>query len=414
MRIALVSEHASPLAAPGHSDGESVQVAELAAGLVRLGHDVTVYTRRDDPDCPTTVSSSDGYQVVHLAAGPARRLPRDELWPHMREFARELGDWFDLTRPDVAHAHFWLSAWATSRAASARHIPWFVSFHGLGVVQRRHQGDADTSPVVRQHVERTLVRNGEVIATCSEEMAELIALGGNPHRIAVLPCGVDLQRFTPDPQPRPPSGHPFQILSVGRLAPHKGFDLAIRALTDVPGSELLIAGGPGGQDMDSDPEAGRLRGLAAELRVADRVRFLGPVRHEDMPALFGSADVVVCAPWYEPFGIVAVEAMACGVPVVATAVGGLLDTVADGVTGRHIAPGDAAALASAINALRTAPRRRSAYGRAARHLAESCYSSTWVAQRTAALYQAAAAIQRDRPPRAVSSNRLKRHSVPTV
>ena len=92
MRIALVSEHASPLAAPGPPGGESVQVAELAAGLVRLGNDVTVYTRRDGPDSPTTVSSSDGYQVVHLAAGPARRLPPDELWPHMREFARELGD----------------------------------------------------------------------------------------------------------------------------------------------------------------------------------------------------------------------------------------------------------------------------------------------------------------------------------
>ena len=398
MRIALVSEHASPLAALGHPDGQNVHVAELAAGLVRLGHDVTVYTRRDDPDSLTTVSSPDGYEVVHLAAGPARRLPTDELWPHMPEFARELGDWFDLTRPDVAHAHFWMSAWATSRAASARHIPWFVTFHALGVVKRRHQGDADTSPLVRQHVERTLARNGVVIATCSDEMAELIALGGDPRRIAVLPCGVDLQRFTPDPQPRTPSGHPFQILSVGRLVPRKGFDLAIRALTDVPGSELLIAGGPEGQALDSDPEAGRLRGLAAELGVADRVRFLGPVRHEDMPALFRSADLVVCSPWYEPFGIVPLEAMACGVPVVATAVGGLLDTVADGVTGRHVAPRDAAALASAIDALRLAPRRRAAYGRAARHLAESCYSSKWVAQRTAALYQAAA-IRGDRPPR---------------
>lgn len=392
LRIALVSEHASPLATLGHPDagGQNVHVAELAAGLTRLGHQVTVYTRRDDPDIETTVGTPDGYDVVHLAAGPARRLPKDELWPHLPEFARELGEWFDLTRPDVAHAHFWMSGWATMRTARARRLPWFVTFHALGVVKRRHQGDADTSPSVRRHVERTLVRTGRTIATCTDEMAELLALGGDPRRITVLPCGVDLQRFTPDPQPRTPSGQPFRILSVGRLVPRKGFDLAIRALTQVPGAELLIAGGPEGPALDNDPEARRLRDLAAELGLADRVRFLGPVRHDDMPALFRSADLVVCSPWYEPFGIVPLEAMACGIPVVGTAVGGLMDTVADGVTGRLVAPRDVAALASAIDALRLAPRRRAAYGRAARHLAESCYSWAWVAQRTAALYQAAA------------------------
>jgi D-inositol-3-phosphate glycosyltransferase len=409
LRVALVSEHASPLATLGAVDagGQNVHVAELAAGLTRLGHEVTVYTRRDDPGLATSVSTAAGYDVVHLSAGPAGPLAKDELWPHLPEFARELGRWFDLTRPDVAHAHFWMSAWATSRAAGSRHMPWFVTFHALGTVKQRHQGAADTSPAVRQHVERALVQgDGRVIATCSDEVAELTRLGGDPHRIAVVPCGVDLQRFTPSdseggrPASAPPGSagaaaptpeRPFRVVSVGRLVPRKGFDLAIRALADVPAAELLIAGGPPAADLASHPEARRLTDLAVEVGVADRVRLLGQVDHEDVPALLRSADVVVCSPWYEPFGIVPLEAMACGVPVIATAVGGLLDTVVDGVSGRRVPPQDATALARELNALRLAPERRAAYRRTARHLAESRYSWARVAQRTAALYSSAVA-----------------------
>ena len=431
LRVALVSEHASPLATLGAVDagGQNVHVAELAAGLTRLGHEVTVYTRRDDPDLATSVSTPAGYEVVHLSAGPARPLAKDALWPHLPEFARELEGWFELTQPDVAHAHFWMSAWATTRAAADRGIPYFVTFHALGAVKQRHQGAADTSPAARQPVERELLRSeGRVIATCSDEVLELTRLGGDPRRIAVVPCGVDLERFTPvhreggppsDPPPRaqehagareggqPPSDpqkdaragdrtphrphRPFRAVSVGRLVPRKGFDLAIRALTDVPDTELLIAGGPPAGELGTHPEARRLTGLAAELGVAARGRLLGPVPHEDMPPLLRSADVVVCSPWYEPFGIVPLEAMACGVPVVATAVGGLLDTVVDGVSGFRVPPQDADALATELNALRRSPHRRAAYGRAARRLAESCYSWDWVASRTAALYAAAVA-----------------------
>ena len=397
LRVALVSEHASPLAALGAVDagGQNVHVAELAAGLTRLGHEVTVYTRRDDPDLPTTVSTPAGYDVVHLSAGPARPLAKDALWPHLPEFAAELDRWFDLTRPDVAHAHFWMSAWATARVAGDRGVPWFVTFHALGAVKQRHQGAADTSPAARQQVERDLVLgDGRVIATCSDEVGELARLGGDPARIAVVPCGVDLERFTPLDRaggrtPDRTPHRPFRIVSVGRLVPRKGFDLAIRALVDVPGTELLIAGGPPAAELATHAEARRLTALAAELGVADRVRLLGQVHHEDMPPLLRAADVVVCSPWYEPFGIVPLEAMACGVPVVATAVGGLLDTVVDGVSGLRVPPQDADALATELNALRRSPHRRTVYGRAARRLAESCYSWSWVASRTADLYAAA-------------------------
>ena len=156
------------------------------------------------------------------------------------------------------------------------------------------------------------------------------------------------------------------MLSVGRLVPRKGFDTVIRALAAVPDAELVVVGGPAAGDLADDPEAVRLRRLAERLGVADRVRLVGAVPRPDMPALLRSADLVVCAPWYEPFGLVPLEAMACGVPVVATAVGGFLDTVVDGVTGILVPPQRPDRLAAAIRKLLAEPFWREAFGTAGR------------------------------------------------
>lgn len=398
LRVALVSEHASPLATIGDVDagGQNVHVAELAAGLRRLGHEVTVYTRRDDAALPVAVTTAAGYSVVHLSAGPPSRLAKDDIWPHMGDFAEALAECFALNPPDVVHAHFWMSAWAARRAlasASRPPAPLFVTFHALGVVKRRHQGAADTSPEERRRIEAGLARSADrVIATCRDEVAELTALGADPGRVSVVPCGVDLEHFTPTAhQCTRSQPEPFRVLSVGRLVPRKGFGDAIRAIADVPGAELSIAGGPEQARMDGDPEVTRLLTLAARLGVSDRVRLLGPVPRPAMPDMLRSADVVVCTPWYEPFGIVPLEAMACGKPVVASAVGGLLDTVVDQVTGLHVPPRDPAALAAALNQLRADPDRRRAYGEAAATRVRERYSWSQVATRTAALYRAGAA-----------------------
>jgi D-inositol-3-phosphate glycosyltransferase len=176
-----------------------------------------------------------------------------------------------------------------------------------------------------------------------------------------------------------------RVVSVGRLVRRKGFDTIIEAMPRVPGAELIIAGGQEAK-RSPEPEGDRLRTLARRLRVARRVRLIGQVPHAEMPALLRSADVVICAPWYEPFGIVPLEAMGCGVPVVASAVGGLQDTVVDSVTGLLVPPRDPVALAAAVKSLLDDPVRRQAYGRAGRDRAERRYTWSRVASSTADIY----------------------------
>jgi D-inositol-3-phosphate glycosyltransferase len=395
VQVALVSEHASPLAALGAVDagGQNVHVAELASGLTRLGHEVVVYTRRDDADLPETVRTDDGYDVVHLVAGPARSVPKDDLWPLMPTFADALRRHLRARTPDVVHAHFWMSGWAATRATRGLSIPTFVTFHALGSVKRRHQGSADTSPPERVEVELAVTRRATgVVATCRDEVAELAAIGVDLAGVDIVPCGVDVRHFTPDAAPLddPPRREPYRIVSVGRLVPRKGYATIVEALVALPGVELVVTGGHAGAGS-VEAEQVRLEALAADLGVSDRVHFVGQVGHFLMPALLCSADLVVCSPWYEPFGLVPLEAMACGVPVVASAVGGMLDSVAEGETGRLVPPQDPAALAAAVAELLADPALRRAYGSAGVRRARSRYSWDAVATATAEVYDRALA-----------------------
>jgi glycosyltransferase involved in cell wall biosynthesis len=386
MKIAMVSAHASPLAAPGEADagGQNVHVAELSAALTRAGHDVTVHTRRESPDAPAEVTAPPGYRVVHVPAGPPRKEPRDRLLSAMGEFGGFLRDRWALDRPDLAHAHFWTSGLAATLAASATGVPVAQTFHALGVAEKRHRGEQDTSPAERSRLERIIGRQAaRVLATCSDEVFELSRLGVPRDRISVVPCGVDLTRFTPGgPIARRRAAH--RLVCVGRLVPHKGFDTVITALAQLPDTELVIAGGPERQRLSRDPEARRLGNLAHRLGVGERVRLLGQVSRDDLPALLRSADAVVCTPSYEPFGIVALEAMACGVPVVAAAVGGLTDTVVDGVTGLLVRPAE---LAPRLRRLLDDPGLRQQYGTAGLDRAQVRYSADRVAADTLRVYR---------------------------
>ena len=236
MKIAMVSEHASPLAALGGADagGQNVHVAELALGLARLGHEVCVYTRRDDPDLPERVPVGPGVVVVHVPAGPPRPLPKDELLPHMDRFADWMAsDWARTGDPDVVHGHFWMSGLAAVWAGRRRGVPVAHTFHALGSVKRRHQGDADTSPAERVDLEcRVAAQVDAVVATCRDEVDELARMGVPTDHVHVVPCGVDTEHFTPadagqQQPPLPSSGRP-RLLAVGRLVERKGFDLAVR------------------------------------------------------------------------------------------------------------------------------------------------------------------------------------------
>jgi glycosyltransferase involved in cell wall biosynthesis/phosphoheptose isomerase len=389
MRIAMVSEHASPLAILGGVDagGQNVFVAALSREIARRGNEVVVHTRRDDPGLPHRAVLYPGVEVEHVEAGPASELPKDDLFAHMPQFARELEASWRRQRPDIVHAHFWMSGYASLRAARPLGIPVVQTFHALGVVKRRHQGRMDTSPPERLEIERQIIREADrVLPTCSDEVFELIRLGADNARLAVVPCGVDLEMFTPDGPAEPrPTGRQ-RLLYVGRLVQRKGVGNVISALPRLPGVELVVAGGPDRSRLAEDPEGRRLGKLAEELGVADRVQLRGRIDRERLPELIRSADVVVTVPWYEPFGIVPLEAMACGIPVIATAVGGMIDTVVDDSTGVHVPPRDPDRLAEAISSLLEDPARRAAYGSAGAKRARRLYDWRRIASQAIDVY----------------------------
>ncbi len=388
MRIAMVSEHASPLAPPGGPDagGQNVHVRELSGALAAAGHEVTVLTRRDDPDLDDAVAMRPGVTVRHVTAGPARPIPKDDLVAHLGELANGLARSWRAEPPDVVHAHFWMSGLAAAAALRGIDVPLVQTFHALGCVKRRHQRAGDTSPEGRIPAERLLARRADrVLATCDDELFELVRMGAPRSRVSIVPCGVDATAFSPD-GPALPRDDRARLVSIGRLVRRKGVDEVVTALARLPGAELLVAGGPA--DATCDPDSARLRALAARCGVADRVRLLGAVPRSDVPALLRSADALVCTPWYEPFGMVALEAMACGRPVVASAVGGLQDTVVHGVTGLHVPPRRPEALAAALREVVADPNRSRAFGAAGRDRVLARYTWTRVAAATERVYRA--------------------------
>ncbi|MFI7488979.1 glycosyltransferase [Micromonospora echinaurantiaca] len=402
MRIAMISEHASPLAVLGEEDagGQNTHVAELAAALVGEGHDVRVYTRRDSPSLPDTVSTLDGYRVCHVPAGPALRVPKDELLPHMGEFGRWLaGQWRDGDwSPDVAHAHFWMSGLATLHAARRTGVPMVLTYHALGTVKRRHQGARDTSPPGRIGFERALGRAADrVIVQCQDEVGELVRLGVPRSRMALVPSGVNQQVFRPDGPVAPRDSARPRILTVGRMVERKGFQEVVRALPAVPDAECVVVGGPPADLLPADAFARRLGALAESCGVADRVRLVGAVPREEMGRWYRSADVLVAAPWYEPFGLTPLEGMACGVPVIGARVGGIADTVVDGLTGDLVPPRDPRALGAAIRRLLADQVRRFAYATAALDRIRSRYSWKRCAEQLSAVYAAVSSVGRATP-----------------
>jgi glycosyltransferase involved in cell wall biosynthesis len=388
MRIAMVSEHASPLAVLGGVDagGQNVHVAALASALARLGNEVVVHTRRDDPASPRRVALAPGVEVDHVDAGPPTAIPKDELLPYMPAFADDLREQWADEPPDIVHAHFWMSGLAALDAARDLGIPVVQTFHALGTVKRRHQGASDTSPRRRIALEPEVARSVDrIVATCTDEVFELLRMGADRRRITVVPCGVDLDRFGAT-GPVEPRGGRHRLLAACRLVERKGLADAVTALAELPGAELVVAGGPEAVALDADPEAQRLRAHAEKLGVGDRLVLRGRVGRDEMPALLRSADAVVCVPWYEPFGIVPLEAMACGVPVVATAVGGQIDSVVHGVTGLHVPPRDPAALARVLRSLLADPERMQALGEAGAARARQRYGFDRIARSTRQVY----------------------------
>ena len=388
MRVAMISEHASPLGL----GGQHSHVADLSTALAELGHEVRVYTRRDGPDLPAVVGLSAGVKVVHVPAGPAEKIPADLLLPHMGDFARWLGnewregDW----KPTVAHAHFWTSGLAAVTAARQVGIPVVQSFHELADAEATATGPS------RAGYERALGRAVDrVVAQSQDEVRGLVRIGVPRTQLTLVPAGVDSARFSPDGPAADRDPARPRILSVGRLVERKGFGDVIQAMRYVPGAECVVVGGPPAEQLKADPQARRLRALAEQFRVADRFRLIGGVPAKDMPRWYRSADVLVAAPWQEQFELAPLEAMACGVPVIGTTVGGLTDTVVDGLTGDLVPARDPRALGSALRRLVNDRVRHFAYATAALDRARQAYSWKRVAAQVGSVYSAVAGLRRN-------------------
>ncbi|NLU85174.1 glycosyltransferase family 1 protein [Rhodococcus sp. HNM0569] len=382
MRISMVAEQANPLAREGLGPlwSRSTHVAELSAALARAGHDVTVFTRRDRDDAPERQTTADGYDVVNVPVGPPEPIPPGEALPLMGEFGGFLENMWELDRPDLVHAHYWMSGIATQLATKLLGIPSVQTFHTLGAMERRF-ARPDRAANDRIRLEQLIARGAtRVLATCTDEVFELSHQGLPRTRTSIVPAGVDVTRFAPD-GPRELDGAlaskdaQHRLVAAGTIVPSRGFETAIEAMKWLPDAELVIAGA-----APDDKNLARLKSAAKRYRVTGRVRFVERVPHTDMPALLRSADAVVCTPWFEPTATLALEAHACGTPVVAAAVGALRETVADGVTGRLVPPRNARKLADAVRTLLGDEETLADYSVAARKRATTRYSWDRIAE----------------------------------
>jgi phosphoheptose isomerase len=364
-RIAMISEHASPLAVLGGVDsgGQNVYVGQLARHLAALGYEIDVFTRRDSPGLPETAEWVSGVRIVHIAAGPAEFVRKEDLLPHMAEFTANMMRFCRRPRRryDLVHANFWMSGLVAADLKAALGVPFVITFHALGRVRRLYQREADQFPDERFRIEDRIVREADhVIAECPQEEEDLIRhYNADPARITIIPGGFDPTEFWPISKPlaRVALGLPPDapiILQLGRMVPRKGIDAVVRAFArlrhhhGVEATLLIVGGEANDPDPRATPEIGRLMALARAEDVAESVVFVGRRGREVLKYYYGAADVFVTTPWYEPFGITPVEAMACGTPVVGANVGGIKFTVRDGETGYLVPPDDPDAIAERI------------------------------------------------------------------
>jgi D-inositol-3-phosphate glycosyltransferase len=355
-QVAMLSVHTSPLAQPGTGDGGgmNVYIRALGSALARAGVAVDVLTRAEHPEQPPVVDLEPGFRVLHIPAGPCAPVPLRDL-PHL------VSDFTDVAHRvldragsyEVLHANYWVSGAVGHRLKHELDLPLVATFHTLDRV-KAEVGLADGVPL-RPRIEAEVVRCADlVVASTHEEQDQLQRhYGADPARVETIAPGVDHQVFFPGDRAasRRHVGLPAgpMVLFVGRLQPLKGADLAVRSLAELDDrrATLVIVGGPSGPDGAA--EIASLHALGAELGLQHRVRFVAPQPHEQLADYYRAADVCVVPSRTESFGLVALEAAACGTPVVAADVGGLRYLVDDGVTGYLVADRDPCAYAALID-----------------------------------------------------------------
>jgi glycosyltransferase involved in cell wall biosynthesis len=398
MKIALVAQNATPLhpRAGSGPDRDDIGLSELTRKLASQGHQVTVYTQKNLPDLPEQADLHEGVRVTYIDAGPAGAEPGDaDLLERVPAFSGPLRSHWQSDRPDIVHALRWTSGLAALAAARDLGIPVVQEFNSLGVTERRAAAalrdepgavKADGASAARIRLEPAIGRSATaVVATNSAEVSGLASLGVRRSSIRVVPWGVDTGLFTPEGPVAERNGR-ARLLATSDLTERKPLEALLRALTRIPGAELLIVGGPAEADLAADDNYVKLAKLAAKLGLTDRVIFTGQVGYAARPALLRSADLVVSTCQYDPSGTSSLQAMACGIPVIAPPVGGHMDAVVDGTTGIIVSPDRPALLAQRIRQLLAHPMMIEAYGVAAADRVRSRYSWDRIAGETLAVY----------------------------
>jgi glycosyltransferase involved in cell wall biosynthesis len=366
-QIAFISEHASPLAVLGGVDsgGQNVYVAETARQLARMGFDIDIFTRWENPTLSKVIKWLPGIRVIHLKAGKVAALPKEQLLKHMPEFRDEMVDF--ITRENkhysLIHAHFFMSALVAADIKKILNIPFVVTFHALGMIRRLFQGSNDAFPPERIEVEKRVAREADyIVAECPQDKLDLVKhYGADREKITIIPCGFSSKEFYPVNRAEARKQLGFDpsekiLLQLGRMVQRKGIDNVIRALACLIRNgcncKLVIVGGECVDErFNEDPEVRRLQKIAAEEGVIDNVVFTGRKSREELKYYYSAADVFITTPWYEPFGITPLEAMACGVPVIGSNVGGIKFSVADGETGFLVPPTNPEAVAEKVAVL---------------------------------------------------------------
>ena len=389
MKIALVAQHATPQSGAGPQRAGDQRLLELSRSLASQGHRVTVYAQRHSAALPAQTQIETGVAVEYIGPEDGRCTGESEMLAQVPAFSRPLHELWANDRPDVVHALRWTSGLAALAAARGLRIPVVQSFDSLGVAERRHHVIARDAGIERIRLEPAIGRSANaVVAGSSDEETDLARLGVPRRSIRVVPCGVDTDEFTPEGPVAERNNRP-RLVTVADLSEHDALATLLRAMPRVPGADLVVAGGPPRARLGDDLSFRRLAKLAGTLGVSEHVMFAGEVGRAALPPLLRSADLLVNINEYDPSGALAVQAMACGTPVVATAVGGQVDAVVDGTTGVLVPPGRPALLASRIRQLLAHPMLLEAFSVAAADRARSRYSWDRIAHETLAVYDTA-------------------------
>jgi D-inositol-3-phosphate glycosyltransferase len=404
VRVAVLSVHTCPLAPLGgwETGGMNVYVRELCRGLSKLGIETDIFTRRQDPNVPTVVELAEGSRVIHIDAGAPRHRDKYAVLDDIAEFACNVQRYrnFVGARYDLIHAHYWLSGRLATLFQEHWRAPVVAMFHTLAALKNKVAQDAvELEQQIRVDIERrTMVTADRIIAATDVDRSHMLdAYGANPRKIVVVPGGVNLDTFQPGSKAAARRelglGPEPTLLFVGRIQRLKGIDVLIRAAAalsgEVRGIRVLVAGGSvdgdGKGPTEENQELHRLRALVDELGLRGAVQFIGAVDQQRLPLYYRAADVTVMPSTYESFGLVAVESMACGTPVVASRVGGLATIVRDGENGALIPWRDPRLFADRVRAILTDDRLAARLRRGALETART-YSWDGVAERTAAVY----------------------------